>query len=110
MDNFGIKEKVEKYRIKLNNKFENIKSKIILKKIFNSIKKIKLLHIIKYNKNIMKRINININDYKEFSEIYSSILIEIKPVENECGNFINIKKEEDEKYYHIIPIKFFRIY
>ena len=55
----------------------------------------------KYNENIKKRINININDYKEYSEKYSSIEIEIKPVSNEYGNFINIEKEEDEKYYHI---------
>ena len=36
----------------------------------------KSLDIVKYNKNI---ININIKDYKEYSEIYSSIEIEIKP-------------------------------
>ena len=36
----------------------------------------KSLDIIKYNKNIQKRINISIKDYKEYSEIYSSIEIE----------------------------------
>ena len=56
--------------------------------------------MVKYNKNIKKRINININDYKEYSEKYSSIEIEIKPVNNKYVNFINIKKEE-ELYYHI---------
>ena len=44
--------------------------------------------------------NININDYKEYSEKYSPIEIEIKLMENEYGKFINIK-EEDKKYYHI---------
>ena len=47
-----------------------------------------------------QRIKISIKDYKEYSEIYSSIEIELKPVEDECGKFINIKKE-DEIYYHI---------
>ena len=60
----------------------------------------KSLEIIKYNKNIKNRINISIKDYKEYSEIYSSIEIEIKPVKNKFGKFINIKKE-NEKYYHI---------
>ena len=56
--------------------------------------------MVKYNKNIKNRINININDYKEYSEKYSSIEIEINPVSKKYGIFINYKKE-DEKYYHI---------
>ena len=48
--------------------------------------------MIKYNKNIKNRINININDYKEYSEKYSSIEIYIKPVKNKYGKFININK------------------
>ena len=54
----------------------------------------------RYNKNLKKILNLNINDYKEYSEKYSSIEIEIKPVNNKSGKFINIE-EEDEKYYHI---------
>ena len=57
----------------------------------------KSLETIKYNKSIQKRMNININHYKEYSENYSSIEIEIKPLENYD---INIKKE-DKEYYHI---------
>ena len=60
----------------------------------------KSLDIIKYNKNIKNRININIQDYKEYSEKYSSIELEIKPVNNVYGKFIIYTKEE-EKYYHI---------
>ena len=48
----------------------------------------------------MKIINININDYKEYSEKYSSIEIELKPVNNKYGKFNNSKRK-DEKYYHI---------
>ena len=54
--------------------------------------------MVKYNKNIKNRIYININNYKEYSEKYSSIEIEIKPVNNKYDKFINIK-DEDKKYY-----------
>ena len=63
------------------------------------MKKNKLLEIIKYNKKLQKRLNININNYIEYSQLYSSIEIEIKPVENKYGQFINILDED--KYYHI---------
>ena len=80
--------------------FKNIKSKYILKKIFNNLEEKKLFEMIKINKNIQERLDININSYKEYSEKYSSIEVEIKPIKNDCGIFINIK-EEDEIYYHI---------
>ena len=44
--------------------------------------------------------NISINNYKEYSEIYSSIDLELKFVFNQYGQIIKIKKE-NEKYYHI---------
>ena len=59
----------------------------------------KSLDIIKYNKKIKERINISIKDYKEYSETYSSIIIELKPVNNKYGKFINMN--ENELYYHI---------
>ena len=80
--------------------FENLKSNFILKKIIDIIKKNKSLEIIKYNKKIQKRLNININNYKEYSQLYSSIEIELKPTDNIYGKFINIPDEEKE-YYHI---------
>jgi len=72
----------------------------------------KLFIIIKCNKVIQKRLDININDYIECSELYSTIEIEVKPWsksdllliaqkgEDKHIPFINIKKGE-EKYYHI---------
>ena len=48
--------------------------------------------------------NININDYKESSEKYSSIEIKIKPVKNKYGQFINIKKEEEDIIIYILTI------
>ena len=68
--------------------------------IFNNLLKKKSLDIIKYNKIIKDRINISIKDYKEYSELYSSIEIEIKLVKDECYKFININ-EENKIYYHI---------
>ena len=86
----------------INSKFDiqNIKNKYILKKLFDNIKKYKLLEIFKYNKNIQKRLNININTYKEYSEIYTSIEIELIPIKNSDGEFINIR-ENEKKYFHI---------
>ena len=74
-------------------KLLKIKSLFIFKKILNNLKKRKALNIVKYNKNIKKRINIDINDYKEYSEKYSSIEIEIKPVDNKYGKFMKFKKK-----------------
>ena len=98
--NLLSKERVKKNQIKSSGILGNIKSKYILKNVFNNLETIKSLNFIKYNNIIKKRMDININDYKEYIEKYSSIEIEIKPVINEYGKFINIKKE-DEKYYHI---------
>ena len=77
-----------------------IRSNVIFKKIMKLITCYKKLKIINYNKNIQKRIDININDYKEFSEKFSSIELEIIPMENGLGKIINIK-EEDKEFYHI---------
>ena len=80
--------------------FKNLKSDYFLQKVFYNLLKKKSLDIIKYNNNIKERINITIKDYKEYSEIYSSIELEIKPVNNKYGKFINIDKKK-EIYYHI---------
>ena len=86
--------------------FTNIKSKYICKKIFNLLKERKSLEIIKYNKNIKKRLDINTNNYKEYSEKYSSIEIEIKTINNKYDKFINIqKKEENFIIYFLIIVR-----
>ena len=76
--------------------FKNLKSKYILQILFNNLLKKKSLEIIRYNNNIKNRLNISIKDYIDCL----SIEIEIKPVNNKYGKFINIDKG-DEKYYHI---------
>ena len=52
----------------------DVKSKLILKKIVDNILKIKLLNIIHYNKTLQTRLNIDINTYKDE---YSKIIIEM---------------------------------
>ena len=75
---------------------ENIKSRFILSKIYNNMAIKKKLEIVKYNKKIQNRLNLSVKDYKEYCEIE----IEIIPIKDKYGKFINIK-ENDELYYHI---------
>ena len=94
------KEQEQSKLINSDNILQNLKSDYFIQKFFDYIQKRRILKTIRYNKSIQKRINLNINHYKEYSEKYSSIEIEIKPMENKYGDFINIK-EGDEEYYHI---------
>ena len=89
--------KTESNKIESKDLIKNLKNDYFLQKLFHNLMKKKSLDIIKYNKKIKERINISIKDYKEYSEIYSSIEIEIKPINNKYGNFINM----NDKYYHI---------
>jgi len=96
------KEKIGLNKIESKDILKKLKCKYILQILFNNLFKKKSLEIIKYNKDLKNRISISVKDYKEYSEMYSSIEIEIKPVNNKYGKFkfININKE-NEKYYHI---------
>ena len=91
--------KENKDELNSKNYFKKLKSDYFLQKVFEYIKRNKSLSIIKCNKKIQNRLNINIKDYKEYFEIYSSIEIEIIPIKNKYGKFINI--EGDKSYYHI---------
>ena len=64
-NNLVFKENGEISQMKSKNKYENLKNDYFLQKVFNNVEKKKLLNIVKYNKNIKKRINININDFKD---------------------------------------------
>ena len=77
----------------------NIRSKHILKQIFGYLKEKKWLEIIKYNKNIQNKLNININYYKK----YQRIEIEIFPIlyNNKKNFFIKIPNIFDIINFHI---------
>ena len=92
-------EKTELNKVESKDIFKSLKSDYFLQKLFYNLFKKKSLDIIKYNNKIKERLNISIKDYKEYSEIYSSIEIEMKPVNNKYGEFINMN--ENKIYYHI---------
>ena len=75
---------------------ENIKSRYILSKIYNNMTIKKKLEIVKYNKRVQNRLNLDVNDYKENCDIE----IEIIPTKDKYGKFININ-ENDKLFYHI---------
>ena len=86
--------------IKSKDELKNLKSDYFLKNIIDYLKAKKSLQIFKYNKKLQKRLNLNVNNYKEYSEIYSSIEIDLIPIPNTNGTFINIPENEKE-YFHI---------
>ena len=85
---------------KPNSIIENIKSRYILSKIYDNMIIKKKLEIVKYNKNIQNRLNLSVKDYKEYSETFTPIEIEIIPAKNKYGKFIEAY-ENDKLYYHI---------
>ena len=98
-------DKVEKQGqsqlIVANNKLRKLKSDYFIQKFFGYMPERKLLETIRYNKSIQKRINININHYKAYSETKTSIELDIIPImKSRYDKFINIA-EEDKKYFHI---------
>ena len=99
-DEVQIKDKGKLNENESKPDYKNIKSVYILKLIFNNLHIKKLLEIYRYNKYMQNKLKISIEDYKDYSKIYSQIEIEIIPEKNKYGKFININKE-DEKYFHI---------
>ena len=83
-----------------NNNLKKIKSNYFLSKIYYNISKKKSLEIVKYNKKLQNRINLSIKDYKEYSETFTTIELEIIPCKDKYGKFININKN-DKLFYHI---------
>ena len=79
---------------------EKIKSDYFLQKLYDNMTKKKKLEIVKYNKRIQNRINLSVKNYKEYSEAFTPIEIEIIPNKNIFSKFININKDEI-LYYHI---------
>ena len=95
-----VEEQGQSKLIAANNQLKKVKSDYFIQKFFGYMPKRKSLETVRYNKSIQKRINININHYKAYSEEYSSIELDIIPMKGEYGEFININKE-DKKFIHI---------
>ena len=76
---------------KPNLPIESLKSNYFLQKLYDNMTKKKKLEIVKYNKRIQNRINLDIKDYKGYSEAFSSIEIEIIPKKDKYGEFIIIQ-------------------
>ena len=73
-----------------SNQLKNLKSDYFIHKFFGYMTERKYLKIIRYNKSIQKRIDIDINYYKAYSETKTSIELDIIPKKGGYGNFINI--------------------
>ena len=87
-------------QLKNKNDLKNIKSDYFLIKTFDIMKKYKKLKIIENNKKLIKRLNLSIDDYKKYSQLYSSVEIELKIGNDKYSKFINIS-DENKEYYHI---------
>ena len=59
---------------KNNNLFKKIKSQYILKQIFENLIQNKKLDVVRYNKEMQKKFEIKLIDYKEFKNILDSNL------------------------------------
>ena len=93
-------EQEQSKTINSNNKINMLKSDYFIQKFFDYMTERKSLETIRYNKYIQKRMNIDINYYKSYSEKYSSIEIEMIPMKNKYGPFMEIERKY-KKYYHI---------
>ena len=90
----------------------DIKSKVILKKILSNLNENKFLNIIHYNKTLQNILDIDINDFKNASQIKLVITLHdlqnIYPFytehfnKNTYGNYINIYN--NQSHYHVEKI------
>ena len=77
---------------------KNIKSVYFIQKIFVHFGKVKSLLIVNYNKKLQNLLKFNFNDYKDYSELFSPIEIELTVAKDKHGQFINI---ENDNYFHV---------
>ena len=94
-------EKLKQIKSKFD--FKKLKSDYFLRKLFAIMKKGKSLKIFKYNKKLQKRLNLSINDYQKFSQLYTSIEIEVKldDTKKYKNNILIYIPDEEKDFYHI---------
>ena len=98
MSTNNVKENNEKNSIC---KLVNIKSKLIVRRIFDILCREDLLRIVKYNKKLQNKLNLKIKDFEEGLKYYSLIEFELKIKKDEFGKFINVLNKKDKHFYHI---------
>ena len=99
----NIKTTKDKRKDIKNNKYtilDKIRSVYFLQKLYDNMLINKKLQIVKYNKKTQYKLNLSVKDYKEYSETFTPIEIEIMLAEDEFGRFININRNENI-YFHI---------
>ena len=89
-----MKSKETTRKVEEQGKLRKLISDYFIQKFFGYMSERKYLETIRYNKSIQKRIDININHYKAYSEEYSSIELDIIPMKGKYGKFININGED----------------
>ena len=67
-----VEEQGQSKLIDSNNQLKKLKSDYFIQKFFGYMTERKSLETIRYNKNIQKRINININHYKTYRIRYNT--------------------------------------
>ena len=84
----------ESFFQKKNNLIKKIQSKYIMKLIMDNLKVKMRLNLMKYNKNLQKKLDIKLKDYAEYSKI---VIIEIVPSKVlQKAYFINFEPGEKD--------------
>ena len=78
-----------------------INSKYIIIKILENLNTVRALQIIKYNKKIIGKLNLDKNYFKDFSETKTTIEIGLILFKKKYGTFINYSDENISSYFHI---------
>ena len=100
--------KIKLYMAEINNNknnfgyIQNIKNKFVFKRIFSHLTKIKILHIINYNKYCQNILNKDIDDYMEENFKIEIEIIPQKYIYRKKARFIYIPNNSKyESYFHI---------
>ena len=88
-----------------NDRFENLKSDHFLDRLFSYMKKNRALEIMKINKELQKRLHLSINSYKEYSQLYTPIEIELTLENDKFANLLIFQKMKKNIFIFILIIQ-----